>query len=352
MKNDSKKDFDTSSLSYIEVISDNEDIQDNSQFIQTKPQLRFGESASLLINAIALIVSGICQFHFKLTKLNFPNDYEEYSFCFWRYLFSALTNYLIMLYTKSATIEFNKLKNNVWFWVRTIDQFFVFETYLFVICFFRASTATCFVSMNPAMILVLSTVFLGEKFRMRYIYGIIICFIGVLFIVSNEGSRKSTPATVDTTNTQKKDGSNFYLIFMGSFWGLIQLITTALHRVSSKILLKDRIDEDTQIMYTSYVNFILPLIVLVLFWIPLSFGKGFVFNCALNGVLWVLFTRLLIISLKGLDLSKTIAIGYLTVITVFILGAAFLEEKVYLTDIFGSLLILSFNVYNALYPPR
>lgn len=347
MKEDSKKEIDIASLSHMELLIDLDD--------KSEHRVVFGENASLLINAIALIVSGVCQFHFKLTKMKDPTQYEEYSFCFWRYLFAALTNYLVMLYTNSSLIDFSKLKSNAWFWVRTIDQFFVFETYLFVLCFFRTSTATCFVSMSPVMILILSSFFLGEKFRMRYIYGICICFIGVLFIVSNEGLRKSTPSITPDTNKQNNSNephSGLWIIMMGSFWGFIQLLTTALHRVSSKILLSDKIDEDTQIMYTSYVNCIMSLIVLFFFGIRLSTGIGFILNCALNGALWVLFTRLLILSLKGLDLSKTIVVGYLSVITVFILGALFLGERVYLTDIFGSLLIMSFNVYNAMNPPK
>lgn len=34
----------------------------------------YSERVSLLINAIALIVSGICQVHFKITKLNYPSS--------------------------------------------------------------------------------------------------------------------------------------------------------------------------------------------------------------------------------------------------------------------------------------
>ena len=70
----------------------------------------------------------------------------------------------------------------------------------------------------------------------------------------------------------------------------------------------------------------------------------------MNGAMWVLFTRLLILSLKGVDLNKTTAIGYITVVTVFILGAIFLGEKIHVTDVIGSLLILGFNVYNSMYP--
>ena len=299
----------------------------------------YSENMSLFLNALALITSGLCQFHFKLTKKHYPNDYEEYSYCFWRYFFSPIVNYPIMLYNKSSLIEFSKLKGNIWFWVRTIDQFFVFETYLFILSFFRTSTATCFVSMSPAVILILSCVILGEKFYMRYIYGIVICFIGVLFIVSNE---KRNPSTEGETT--------FWIIFMGTFWGIVQLITVALHRVSSKMLLRDVIDEDTQIMYTSFVNCIMPLVTLILVGKRLSCQIGFVINCAFNGALWVLFTRLLIVSLKGIDLSKTTAVGYITVVTVFILGVLFLGEHIYITDIFGSLLILGFNVYNSMYP--
>ena len=38
--------------------------------------------------------------------------------------------------------------------------------------------------------------------------------------------------------------------------------------------------------------------------------------------------------------------------TVFVLSAMFLGEKVFFTDVLGSLLILGYNVYNSLYPPH
>lgn len=299
----------------------------------------YSERVSLLINAIALIVSGICQVHFKITKLNYPSSYDEYSYCFWRYLFSAIVNYPIMLYTHSSLKPFNVLKSNIWFWIRTIDQFVVFETYLFILSFFRASTATCFVSMAPAVILILGVFILNENFYMRYIYGIAICFIGVLLIVSNE-----------TSAATEKGHNTVWVVFMGSFWGIVQLISVALHRVSSKMLLKDVIDEDTQVMYTSAVNCVLPLCCMVFVGKGFVMDIGYIWNCAVNGAMWVLFTRLLILSLKGVDLNKTTAIGYITVVTVFILGAIFLGEKIHVTDVIGSLLILGFNVYNSMYP--
>ena len=304
--------------------------------------LKFSENISLLLNAIGVIITAITQFHFKYTKLHYPNDYEEYSYCFWRYFWSFIINGIYMYFTGQKLMSFSILKDNPWFWIRSIDQFFVFETLLFLISFFRVSTATCFVSMAPVVILILSTILLGEKFYMRYIYGIIICFSGVILIVTNE-SRQTNTTTEEST-------FSFWTLFMGTFWGIVQLTTVALHRVSSKLLVKIKVDENAQVMYPSIACCVLPLICIILFGKHFSFGFWYVFNCGFNGFLWILFTRLLVVSLRGVDLSKTTAIGYLSVMTVFILSAMFLGEKVFFTDVLGSLLILGYNVYNSLYP--
>ena len=306
--------------------------------------IKFSENISLLLNAIGVIIAAISQFHFKYTKLRYPNDYEEYSYCFWRYFWSFIIIAIFRYFTGKKLMSCSILKSNPWFWVRSIDQFFVFETLLFLISFFRVSTATCFVSMAPVVILIMSSFLLGEKFYIRYIYGIAICFFGVVLIVTNENHQSSG---------QKEETSlDAWTLFMGSFWGIVQLTTVALHRVSSKLLVKVKVDENAQIMYPSIACCVLPIISIILLGRKFSYGFWFVFNCGFNGLLWILFTRLLVISLRGVDLIKTTAIGYLSVLTVFLLSSLFLGETIYFTDLLGSLCILGYNVWNTLYPPH
>ena len=55
-------------------------------------------------------------------------------------------------------------------------------------------------------------------------------------------------------------------------------------------------------------------------------------------------------ALQLIDLSISCIFGYLRIVFVFILGALLLGESVFFTDIIGACFIVSFMLYNVLYP--
>ena len=299
------------------------------------------------INALSVITNGINHFHFKYMKQSIGEGYDEYSFTIWRCLFILMVNYCFMRFKNETMTPFSQLKNNIWFWVRVIIQFVALQTMLMLISFFRVSTATCFISMAPLAIVVMSCMLLGEKFFMRYIYGIFICFGGVLLIVMNEKKEGSTGE-----DTKVKDSPTLYTLVCGFLCGCAQLLAVAVHRVSSKVLVKQKIDMNTQLMYPSFACIVLSFIFIPLCGREFKCGFWLIFHSGLNCLLWLLSTILILVSFKGIELVKTTAIGYLNIVTVFILGVLFLGETIYLTDVLGSLLILGFNIYNTMYPPK
>ena len=299
------------------------------------------------INALSVITNGINHFHFKYMKQSIGEGYDEYSFTIWRCLFILMVNYCFMRFKNETMTPFSQLKNNIWFWVRVIIQFVALQTMLMLISFFRVSTATCFISMAPLAIVVMSCMLLGEKFFMRYIYGIFICFGGVLLIVMNEKKEGSTGE-----DTKVKDSPTLYTLVCGFLCGCAQLLAVAVHRVSSKVLVKQKIDMNTQLMYPSFACIVLSFIFIPLCGREFKCGFWLIFHSGLNCLIWLLSTILILVSFKGIELVKTTAIGYLNIVTVFILGVLFLGETIYLTDVLGSLLILGFNIYNTMYPPK
>ena len=299
------------------------------------------------INALSVITNGINHFHFKYMKQSIGEGYDEYSFTIWRCLFILMVNYCFMRFKNETMTPFSQLKNNIWFWVRVIIQFVALQTMLMLISFFRVSTATCFISMAPLAIVVMSCMLLGEKFFMRYIYGIFICFGGVLIIVMNEKKEGSTGE-----DTKVKDSPTLYTLVCGFLCGCAQLLAVAVHRVSSKVLVKQKIDMNTQLMYPSFACIVLSFIFIPLCGREFKCGFWLIFHSGLNCLIWLLSTILILVSFKGIELVKTTAIGYLNIVTVFILGVLFLGETIYLTDVLGSLLILGFNIYNTMYPPK
>ena len=299
------------------------------------------------INVLSVITNGINHFHVKYMKQSIGEGYDEYSFTIWRCLFILMVNYCFMRFKNETMTPFSQLKTNIWFWVRVIIQFVPLQPMLMLISFFRVSTATCFISMAPLAIVVMSCMLLGEKFFMRYIYGIFICFGGVLLIVMNEKKEGSTGE-----DTKVKDSPTLYTLVCGFLCGCAQLLAVAVHRVSSKVLVKQKIDMNTQLMYPSFACIVLSFIFIPLCGREFKCGFWLIFHSGLNCLIWLLSTILILVSFKGIELVKTTAIGYLNIVTVFILGVLFLGETIYLTDVLGSLLILGFNIYNTMYPPK
>ena len=165
-----------------------------------------------------------------------------------------------------------------------------------------------------------------------------------VLIVLNE-DKNSTEVNGDS---DKKGIAN---LLCGLICGVAQLLSISIHRVSSKILIKQNVDMNTQLMYPSFACIVLSFISLLITGESLKFSFLLLFHCGINCLIWLLSTSLILMSFKGIELVKTTAIGYLNIVTVFILGVTFLGEHIYLTDVIGSLIILGFNIYNTMYPP-
>ena len=262
----------------------------------------------------------------------------------WRCFFIIITNYSLMKYRNEKMTPFSELRHNGWFWTRMLIQFFALETFLLLLRFFRVSTATCFISMGPLIIIFMSCILLKEKFYIRYVYGVFICFGGVMLIVLNE-DKNSTDSTIESEH------KGIINLICGLICGVAKLFSTATHRVSSKVLIKQNIDINTQLMYPSFACIVLSFIFLFITGEQLKFGFLLLFHCGINCLIWLLSTSLILMSFKWIELVKTTAIGYLNIVTVFILGVTFLGEHIFFTDIIGSLIILGFNIYNTMYPP-
>ena len=318
----------------------------NIEKIETKSDLsikKHSEIYFLFLNATSMIINGINHFHFKYMKKSIGKEnYDEYSFTIWRCLFIVILNHFRMKINKEVITPFVILKSNIWFWIRNVIQFVTLEGMLLIIIYFRVATATCFVSMAPVVVIIMSSIILKEKFYMRYLYGTLICFFGVMLIVKNEYEKEDASG--------KPTGIINLLI--GLFWGIVLIVGIALHRVSSKMLIKEKIDMNTQFVYPSLTCIVLSFLFIPLLGRPFKFGFWLLFHSFLNSIIWLICTLIMLISLKGVDLIKTVALGYLGPVTVFTLGALFLGEHFYVSDIIGSLIILGYNLYDTMYPKK
>jgi len=72
--------------------------------------------------------------------------------------------------------------------------------------------------------------------------------------------------------------------------------------------------------------------------------------CMLQAVLFFLGNFFNYSGLKMIDLSKTSLLQYTKIVFVFILSSLLLNEKIFLSDIFGSCIIVSFMIYHVINP--
>ena len=72
--------------------------------------------------------------------------------------------------------------------------------------------------------------------------------------------------------------------------------------------------------------------------------------CILHGLFVYLYYICYNRALQLAQVNKIVVITYLQIVFVFILGNIFLGEKIYETDIIGTLLMLSYMIYNVLNP--
>jgi len=301
----------------------------------------YSENTSLLLYILSMAFYGMNNFHLKYIQFLFKENYDIFSFGIWRMITFTLVIKAIINYKKVEIVPLNKMKKNtlIWLGVRSFGQFLSLLFFMRSLEDLRVGTANCFVSMNPAAILIISSILLKEKFHWRYPLGIGICFIGVLIIISNE-----------INNSQIEIGNNNTTnIFLGIFWGSLNLVMVALLSVSSKLLNEVNIGQENQCYYIGVSN-VLCFAISIIFKGKLKFSPLFILISASNSIILLTATFLIITALQGVDLNKTTALNYFVIVVSTFLSIVFLGEPLYFTDVLGSLIILGYNIYNSLNP--
>jgi len=229
--------------------------------------------------------------------------------------------------------------------MRTVGNYSAFIALIMDMMYFRAATVASIGSMSPVVVIFFGVVLLKDKFHSRYIIGLVICFIGTIMIISNESS--NSPSSSDSLS--EKDDSNATNMILGSFFGLIHVISIGVMVIGAKILTLDKMHLHVQVYFVGITNTICAIIQCILTG-TFSFTIPFFLFSLTNGTLFYLASYFLVESCKFVEVSKTSALPYLGTLTVFFLGVVILGEPLFFTDIVGSALILSYNIYSAKYP--
>jgi len=307
--------------------------------------IKYSERDSVLLNILSMSLFGISSFQIKLLTINFPITYNPNNQMMLRIIGMFLC---VNVYFKMYNLEFPKFSEIIeknWLFVRVVTWYCAFTLFIIGMDFFRFSTMVCFSTSSPVFVMIFSVLILGEEFRIRYLYGLIICLIGSFMIILNE-----TGSTGSIKNDKDKEDVN--RIFIGFIIGISHTIFLAINQISMKKLVNSGMAPDIQIYFISIFDFILALFCSIFFKglenIVLDLKLSTL--CITNGFFFYTASKIGQISVKNIDLIKLTTVAYLSTIQAFFLGAIFLHDKVGLTDIIGSLLVLSYNIYNAYFP--
>lgn len=298
------------------------------------------EKLSLLVAILAQFFWSINGLQLKLYYKYWPNIANYHTIIFYRAIPLWLFGYLLARKHNNIITPHKEIKHFLWLMVRCFGNYFGIIFWIIFVSFFRISTCQCFISCNPIVVFYMSVFFLKEKFYYRYIIGILICIIGNSIIIMNERGQ---------TTIEKTENKNKKNIFLGILAGISHLLTVSITTFSQKILAKDQMNADEQNYYLGMYN-TLPALLCMILILNFSFNIPYICFTISNGIIFYIWNHCTAIALKNLPLSKFIPTFYMNIIFTYIFGFIFLGEKVYFTDIIGSLMILGFQVYNVWVP--
>ena len=293
----------------------------------------------MFIAAISVLINSCQQIYTKIIQKTYPEDFRTVQFLFLRsftLFFLALLHSHIM---QEKIMHLRDIPEKKWFFMRTNANFFGVASMTIALWYLRASTTVIIQNIHPLIVLLMSFFILKEKFYMRYIYGIIFCFTGVLITILNEAKIKDNNNIEITTA-----GRN-----IGLFFCCIDLFFISSVRVANKVMVNKKVPITTQMCYVSLCTMTYSSIYTLIFG-GLCLKIGFLLMCLFHGVLNYLGNLTMNKSLQYCPLSKIILIQYLNVVYIFILSFIFLSEKIFFSDLLGAAFIVFFMMYNSYYP--
>lgn len=313
---------------------------------EMKLQKRKNDRLAIIYGLIAQVVWAFNGIQLKSYKSLFPNAFSNNSLVFWR---SVPIWGLGYLFSKRANIEIiplSKIKHINWFMIRSAGNYFGVVLWVTMLKFFRLSTCQCIAGCHPVIVLFLSIIVIKEKFYFRYIIGVVLCIIGTAIIVLNESYAKEIQ-NEPQTHIENTDNSN---VFIGMMISMTHLILLSLTAFGQKILCNEHISPEVQNYYLGMFNALPALFVSILeFHLGLS-NIAYVLYALSNGFIFYVGNYYTALALNYMPISKFIPFTYLCTVFIFVLGFVVLHEPVFVTDILGSLIILSFQVYNVWVP--
>ena len=303
-------------------------------------QKRKNERFAYILGIFTQLVWSINGLQLKSIQPNFPESYSLNSIIFWRCLPVIVISYIECYYKGIRITPHREIKHIVWFYFRSLGNYFFVLLNITVLSYFRLSTSRVFLSCQPLVTIFLSIIFLSETFYFRYLFGILIGLLGSSIIALNDKKPQSKNTIINDNMSQ------------GLIYAALLLITMALASIGQKMITRDKMPVEVQNFYLGFYNG-LPAFIMCIYEKHFCFNDiKYILYCISNGLVFLAGHYLTSICYKYIAISKYLPVTYLVVVFTFILSITILREPLFFTDILGACFIIGFQFYNLTYPPK
>ena len=299
------------------------------------------ERWGMLLGLIGTFFLSLNCFYAKMILKSYPEDFDSIEFLFMRGLSIVIYGFIHTSYTKQRILSINELPLKMWFLIRANANFFYNAFSISALWYLRASTVQIIILLSPLLVLVLSYFLLKEPLYIRYLFGGIMCVGGSMIIILNE---KKSPG-----KSHKQDNKSGFGVFIGVLLSFISVFFYAIINISSKILASHRVSLNNQMIYIGGANMMYSF-VYILFKQKMCLKIGYLIMCIFHGSFFYIYYICYNRALQLAQVNKIVIITYLQIVFVFILANIFLGEAIYATDILGTVIMMSYMVYNVLNP--
>ena len=301
---------------------------------------RKNERFATIIGIIAQFIWAINSIQLKTYPQYFPKHFSNNSLVFWRSIPIWVLGYFFCKQKNIRIKPLNAIKHKFWFIMRSFGNYFGIYLWIKILGYFRVSTCQVIYGCYPILVIFMSILIMHEKFYFRYITGIFVCIIGSGIIILNERNPEASKIKLNNN------------IWAGLFFAMCHLLISGYSGVGQKIMCKDKLTPDEQNYYLGMYN-ALPALFFCFIEMHFGFRSILYILYAISNGLFVFYSAnyLQTKALEYMAVSKFMPITYMCTVFVFILGAALLNERIFLTDILGAGLIIGFQLYNFYYPP-
>ena len=154
---------------------------------------------------------------------------------------------------------------------------------------------------------------------------------------------------LNEVNPEQTKQSDVKSIFFGCLYSLGYLVILCLPKFAQKMLCKDHMTAEVQTYYLGLFT-VLQAFFFLLFNFNLGLNIYYILYCFSNGLIFAAMNITNTIAINNNAISKFLPLTYFGTVFIFVLGWFVLGERVYFSDIVGSLLIIGFQIYNAWFP--